>query len=114
VPVSRMLGQTEGTLHARAERLQALLGTGAVEVSEAFAGGGSLPEERIASRALALYPPAGAEQAAAALRAGEPAVIGRISEGRLLLDMLTVTDEDLPELAAALRLTLDESDFLFP
>jgi L-seryl-tRNA(Ser) seleniumtransferase len=103
VPVQRMLTQGEAELEARAARLQALLGAGVVETSEAFAGGGSLPEERIASRALALDPAMGAEGAAQRLRAGEPAVVGRIREGRLLIDMLAVADEELEALAAALR-----------
>jgi L-seryl-tRNA(Ser) seleniumtransferase len=106
VPVMRMLRQTEAELQQRAERLQVLLGLGAVEPTEAFAGGGSLPEERIASRALALAPPMGAEEAAARLRSCEPAVVGRLNEGRLLLDMLTVADAELPALAAALRTVL--------
>jgi L-seryl-tRNA(Ser) seleniumtransferase len=54
VPVWHMLRQTEAVLQQRAEHLQALLGGGAVELTEAFAGGGSLPEERISSRAVAL------------------------------------------------------------
>jgi hypothetical protein len=37
------------------------------------------------------------------LRSGDPAVIARINEGRLLLDMLAVADGDLAELGAALR-----------
>lgn len=106
VPVRRMLGQTETVLRERAERLQALLGEGAVEPTEAYAGGGSLPEERIASWAVALEPPGGADEAAGRLRAGDPAVVGRISEGRLLLDMLAVADDELAELAAALRRVL--------
>jgi L-seryl-tRNA(Ser) seleniumtransferase len=106
VPVRRMLGQSEAMLQARAERLRSLLGAGVVEAVEGFAGGGSLPEERIASRALALQPPMGADQAAARLRAGDPAVVGRISEGRLLIDLLAVADDELPPLAAALRTVL--------
>lgn len=106
VPVVRMLGQTEAVLQQRAERLQAMLGCGAVERTEAFAGGGSLPEERMVSRAVSLDPPIGAEKAAALLRAGKPAVVGRISEGRLLLDMLTVADDELPDLGAAVRRVL--------
>jgi len=106
VPVHRLLGQSELTLLQRAERLQALLGSGTVQRTEAFAGGGALPEERILSRALALNPPLGAEEAAALLRSGHPPVIGRIKEGRLLLDMLTVADHELPQLAAALRAVL--------
>ncbi len=103
VPVRRMLAAGEDVLRHRAGRLQALLGSGTIEPTAGFAGGGALPEERIASRALALLPGIGAEAAAARLRAGEPAVIARISEDRLLLDMLAVADEELPQLAEALR-----------
>ena len=106
VPVRRMLGQSEVVLQQRAERLQAMLGGGTVERTEAFAGGGSLPEERIASRAVAWHPRIGAEEAAGLVRSSHPAVMGRINEGRLLLDMLTVSDSELPELAAALRTVL--------
>ena len=73
VPVRRMLGQTEAVLQQRAERLQAMLGSGTVERTDAFAGGGSLPEERIASRAVALQPRIGAEEAASLLRSGRSA-----------------------------------------
>jgi L-seryl-tRNA(Ser) seleniumtransferase len=103
VPVRAMLEQGVPELQQRAETLRAMLGCGEVVPTEAFAGGGSLPEERIASRALALAPPGGAEAAAAMLRAARPAVVGRISEGRLLLDMLTVSDAELAPLAEALR-----------
>jgi L-seryl-tRNA(Ser) seleniumtransferase len=106
VPVRHMLGQTEAVLEQRAERLRAMLGSGTVERTEGFAGGGSLPEERIASRALALHPRIGAEEAAGLLRSCHPAVIGRIKEESLLLDMLAVSDSELPDLAAALRTVL--------
>jgi len=106
VPVRQMLDQTEAVLQQRAERLRGMLGSGAIELSDAFTGGGSLPEQRIASRAVALHPSVGAEEAARLLRSGHPAVIGRIHEESLLLDMLTVSDGDLPELAAALRIVL--------
>jgi L-seryl-tRNA(Ser) seleniumtransferase len=106
VPVRYMLSQTEAVLQERAERLLSLLGSGTIERTEAFAGGGSLPEERIASRAVALHLRVGVEDAASMLRSGHPAVIGRINEQRLLLDMLTVSDGELPELAAAVRTVL--------
>jgi L-seryl-tRNA(Ser) seleniumtransferase len=102
VPLRRMLGQTEAELRARAERLQALVNGATLERTEAFAGGGALPEERIASWAIVLHTRIGADQAAALLRSGDPAVIARINEGRLLLDMLAVSDGDLAELGAAL------------
>jgi L-seryl-tRNA(Ser) seleniumtransferase len=102
VPLQRMLAQTEADLRARAERLQALVDGATLERTEAFAGGGALPEERIVSWALVLHTRIGADAAAALLRSGEPAVIARINEGRLLLDMLAVSDDDLAELGAAL------------
>jgi L-seryl-tRNA(Ser) seleniumtransferase len=102
VPLRRMLGQTEAVLKARAERLQALVDGATLERTEAFAGGGALPEERISSWALVLRTRIGADEAAAALRSGNPAVIARINEGRLLLDMLAVADDDVAELGAAL------------
>lgn len=103
LPLRRMLGQSEAELQCRAERLRALLGHGEIERTTAYAGGGSLPEERIPSRALAVIPTMGAEAAAARLRNGTPPVIGRIRDDRLLLDMLTVGEEELPDLAAALK-----------
>jgi L-seryl-tRNA(Ser) seleniumtransferase len=103
LPLRRMLAQSVAELQQRAERLQQLLGCGTIEPVEGFAGGGAMPEERISSRALALRPTAGADKAAGILRAAEPAVVGRIQDGSLLLDMLTVSDQELPELAEALR-----------
>ena len=103
VPVVAMMRQTLAEIKARAERLRALLDAGQIIGTKAFAGGGSLPEERMASFALALSPPMGAAGAAALLRTGQPAVVGRIADGRLLLDMLTVSDAELPELAEALK-----------
>ncbi len=106
VPVRRMLSQTEAVLQARAERLQSLLGMGSIEITAAFSGGGSLPEERIASRAIALDTRLGVDETVALLRACSPPVIGRIKDNRLLLDMLTVSDDELPALAAAVRTVL--------
>lgn len=103
VPVLAMLSASADTLDARAQALRGLLGMGEIVPSEGFAGGGSLPDERIVSRALALCPAMGAEAAAASLRAGVPAVIGRIADGHLLIDLLTVSDAELPALAEALR-----------
>jgi L-seryl-tRNA(Ser) seleniumtransferase len=103
VPVRRMLAQSRETLQQRAERLQAMLGAGAIEVTEGFSGGGSLPEERCESRALVLDPTGGPAAAAARLRAGEPAVVGRVASDRLVIDLLAVADTELEDLAAALR-----------
>jgi L-seryl-tRNA(Ser) seleniumtransferase len=55
-------------------------------------GGGSLAEESLPSAGVAIDagPAEGVEALARRLRTGEPAVLGRIQEGRLLLDARTV------------------------
>ncbi len=108
IPVLRMLAQTEGELRARAHALRDLLAgcdaTLGVEASEAYAGGGSLPEDKLASCAVTvLGPDVGPDEIARRLRGGRPAVVGRIAGGRLVLDMLTVADSELSELAMAVR-----------
>jgi L-seryl-tRNA(Ser) seleniumtransferase len=82
---------------ARLERLAAA--TGAVIVAaEAFVGGGSAPDRPIPGEALAL---ADDGERARRLRTGEPAVVGYLHEGRLLLDLRTVDPADDEALAAA-------------
>jgi L-seryl-tRNA(Ser) seleniumtransferase len=41
------------------------------------------------------------QELAAPLRNGDPAVVGVLRDGRLLLDCLTLTDEEVDEVAAA-------------
>ncbi len=54
-------------------------------------GSGALPTEEIETRVLAVsHPEIGADAVAARFRAAEPAVIGRIADGRFLLDLRTV------------------------
>jgi L-seryl-tRNA(Ser) seleniumtransferase len=103
IPVQRMLAQTPAELRARAVRLQRQLGAGEIEICYGFAGGGALPEERIESRALALRPTSGVDRVVERLRRADPAVMARIHDGRLLVDMLTVADDEVPALAAALH-----------
>ena len=111
IPVLRMLGQDEATLQARAKKLCDWLGDAIAATSEAstgYAGGGTLPDTVIPSQAVALLPEAlTAETLAARLRLRHPAVVGRLSGGRLLLDMLTVTDDEIPVVATAVRASLN-------
>ena len=57
-------------------------------------GGGALPLLELDGPVVALAAPS-PDALAAALRAGEPAVVGRIEGGRLLLDPRTLTDEEV-------------------
>ena len=109
VPALRRLGQGVAGLQARAERLGAALGDHAdwaVVESEGFTGGGTLPGRPVGSRALAVTSPLGADALAARLRRGRPPVVARIADGRLLLDMLTVAEEEIDEVAATLAAAL--------
>jgi L-seryl-tRNA(Ser) seleniumtransferase len=101
VPVWRMISQDESTLQRRAERWAREFGglglAAQVVPGRSTVGGGSLPGETLPSRLVTLDP-ASPDAASAKLRAGDPPVITRIEEGRLVLDPRTV----LPEQEAAL------------
>ena len=61
--------------------------------SDASVGGGAFPTARIPSVAIALADRTGAAEAQ--LRAGDPPIVGRLADGRLLLDLRTIfPDED--------------------
>lgn len=70
-------------------------------------GGGSLPTEELPSFAVRVQAAGRSpEEVARSLRAGEPAIFGRIARDALLLDMRTVSDQEADEVASALsRLT---------
>ena len=104
IPALRMLGQPEAVLQARAERLLAGLDgiEARVEATEGEAGAGSLPGTVIASRGVTIGG-ARIDGLARRLRLGEPAVVGRVARGRLVLDMLAVTDSEVEDVAAAVR-----------
>jgi L-seryl-tRNA(Ser) seleniumtransferase len=75
----------------------------------ATVGGGSLPGERIASSGVAVDPIAigtTADRLAAALRTGEPAVIARVEDGRVLLDMRTIDPAAPEDVATALAVAI--------
>ena len=65
-------------------------------------GGGALPLLELHGPAVALDPgPAGPDVLAAALRAGDPPLVGRIQDGRLLLDPRTLDDAEADAAAEA-------------
>ena len=98
LPVLAMLTASEAELDRRARVLARATG-GEVVASTARVGGGALPGPAVALDAG----PAGIDALAATLRTGEPAVIGRIHQGRLLLDPRTLTDGEAEEAASAVR-----------
>jgi L-seryl-tRNA(Ser) seleniumtransferase len=97
LPVLAMLQAAPAALEARARRLAEGCG-GEVVAATAKVGGGALP-------LLELPGPAVAVDVALAgpLRAGDPPLVGRIADGRLLLDVRTLTDEEADRAAGAVR-----------
>jgi len=106
LPVLAMLEADDATLSRRAHELAAATG-GTVVESTARVGGGALPLLELPGPAVAIDPgPAGATALAADLRASDPAVVGRLHDGRLLLDPRTLTDGEAREVARAVRAAL--------
>ncbi|MCW2951150.1 MAG: selenocysteine synthase, partial [Conexibacter sp.] len=107
IPVLAMLVADEATLAARAQRLRAAAGAGEIVPVGGKVGGGALPLLELEGPALALDPSGGDVDAlAAALRAGDPPVVARIHDGRLLLDPRTLTDDEAELAGAAVRAAL--------
>jgi L-seryl-tRNA(Ser) seleniumtransferase len=84
-------------VHARARRLAAAV-DGSVEETVARVGGGALPLAELPSFACAVE-----ESLAAPLRLGGPPVVGIVRDGRLLLDCRTLDDDEVDEVAAAVK-----------
>jgi L-seryl-tRNA(Ser) seleniumtransferase len=93
VPVARFLAADPVALAARAQRLAALFRAARVDAvavdSEAAVGGGGGPGVLLPSASVSL-PEAYADR----LRAGDPAVLGRVAGGRCLLDLRAVEETD--------------------
>jgi L-seryl-tRNA(Ser) seleniumtransferase len=108
VPVWRMISQDEAGLARRASawvRKLKRMGVAAQAVAgRSTVGGGSLPGETLSTRLVALNV-SSPDALAARLRAGEPPIITRIQDDRLVLDPRTV----LPEQEAALWSVLAEA-----
>lgn len=114
-PVLRMLQIKPGALRQRTrrikEKLQQVLGTSAtVEIvnESSRVGGGALPLTELPGCALALAPNTlSVEDLASRLRTRAPEVIGRIQEGRLLLNLRTVSSREEKDLLRALAAALE-------
>jgi L-seryl-tRNA(Ser) seleniumtransferase len=111
VPVLRMLGAERGELQARAEAMRSALIRAGVRAevvdSASKVGGGALPLLELEGPACAVDPaPLAVDELAARLHAGEPAVVGRLHRGRLLLDPRTLADADAERAAEAVMAAL--------
>ncbi len=105
LPVYRMLSATLAELRRRAGAYLAAVPQAAIVESDAFIGGGALPQQRVASLAVAIAV-AGPAALAARLRSGSPPVVARIEDDRVLLDLRTIAPEEDEIAIAALASSL--------
>jgi L-seryl-tRNA(Ser) seleniumtransferase len=110
VPVLRLLGTPLVELRQRAEalavRLREVEGIATVKVSDdvAYVGGGSLPDQTMKTVVLEVEArEVGDADLAYRLRTGNPAVVGRLRDGRLVLDLRTVFSHQEGLLVEAVR-----------
>jgi L-seryl-tRNA(Ser) seleniumtransferase len=108
VPILRMLAEPADQVRTRADRLLAAVGSAAaafrpdVAPAQATIGGGSLPGQTLPSWSLRLHT-AEPDRLAHALRTATPAVLPRIEDGALLLDLRTVLPDEEQLLAQCLQ-----------
>ncbi len=110
IPVFSFLTAPIELLAGRAQRLIELMGPAAreafvpqMEEGQAEAGGGSLPGTLIPTRCVTLRPRSVAVQSMEEkLRWGDPPILVRIQKGNLILDMLTVQDDELEPIGKVL------------
>ena len=105
IPVIGMLSAKEDALRQKAALLARLLTEAGISVdivpTEGRVGGGSVPNQSLPSYAIALD--GNVEALEEKLRLGIQPIIGRIHEGRYLLDVRTLFEKDFPIILEALK-----------
>ncbi len=109
IPALRMMRLTQGQVGRRAEQMSAELATRAPKLWIALVqgmsvlGGGSAPGAVLPTILLAISCQGlSADELAARLRANDPPIIARVEEGKVLLDLRTVSPEHDAAVADAL------------
>jgi L-seryl-tRNA(Ser) seleniumtransferase len=109
VPILRMLRLSKEDLRRRAtalaDRLHAIPGLRVgVRNDVAYVGGGSLPDRALPTAVIEIISrDVSDSELAARLRTGSPAVLGRVQDGKVLLDVRTVFDNQIEPLVEAVR-----------
>ncbi len=115
VPVLRMLAVSPAELQQRAEvlaeRLRAVPGVAVARAAEdmAYVGGGSLPDQEVPTWVVEVTAAGlGDAELAQRLRTGAPAVVGRLRDGKVVLDVRTVFPHQEAALVEAVAAALRE------
>ncbi len=107
VPVLRMMRLSKDEITRRAEKIVSQVKSARLKLElldgESVIGGGAAPSAVLSTRLIALTLGGhSADEVSASLRASTPPVIGRVEDGRVLLDLRTVFPEQDTVLAQAL------------
>lgn len=103
LPTWRMLTEPVASVRKRATAVAEAVGSAArVVATSAGVGGGSLPGDEVPSAGVEIATP-DPEATAADLRLGSPSVFVRVRDGCIVLDLRTVSEDELPHLVRALR-----------
>jgi L-seryl-tRNA(Ser) seleniumtransferase len=105
IPTLRMLTAAAADIETRALRLAEKISRSGVQVTvvktDALVGGGAFPDVQLPSFGIAVSNER-VDELDARLRAHSPAIVGRIAQGQLILDLRTVADSEEAELEQAL------------
>jgi L-seryl-tRNA(Ser) seleniumtransferase len=104
IPVWRMIATPIAEIERRARRWKRAIPGSKVIDGRSMIGGGSLPEESLPTKLLAIS--GDVTELAHRLRTGDPPVVARIEDGALLLDPRTVQPREDRALLAAIKKAL--------
>jgi L-seryl-tRNA(Ser) seleniumtransferase len=107
IPIWHMISATPQEIQWRAEDWQKKLGTGEVIAAQSTIGGGSLPEESLATYVLSIRGK-GITRLLNQLRMCKPPIVARIENERLILDPRTVLSWQEDSLISELKKALNE------
>lgn len=108
IPVLRMITTPVAELRARTEQFARTLEMPGLRVgvvdATAYVGGGSLPDQAMPTIVIALESEHWSDAIfSQRLRLGAPAVLARVQDGQVLLDLRTIPEDEESHLAAAVR-----------
>ena len=107
VPALRMMRLCSADIGRRAEALVSSLNLAGLHLDivkgESLIGGGAAPSAALATRLISITSrQLSADELAARLRAGDPPIVARVEEGKVLLDLRTVFPQQDSAIASAL------------
>lgn len=102
IPTLAMITADAPTLKRRAARLRKRLGAGGLIPGSSSVGGGAFPEATLPTTLVALTPDS-CDAFLAALRRQDPPVIARAHQGKVVLDVRTIADDEFDIVVDAVK-----------